>query len=213
MTRLLLIRHGHSEANRDNVFGGNVDVALTPTGQAQAEKMSRFVLSHYTVEAVYASTLQRAFRTAACIADPLGLPMQQDSRLREFYGGVWDGMSFDAIREQYPEEYMNWRTALHRAQPPGGENAAQVQKRGIEAINAIAAANEGKTVAVVSHRGILRTLQCVWERRPLEEIHRCKWLSNCSVSELAVENGVWTPVCIGQDGFMGEDVTPVTSAM
>lgn len=212
-TRILLIRHGHSTANRDEIFGGQTDADLTPLGLEQAEKTAAFVRANYRVDAVYASTLQRAWKTAGVLAAPLGLPVTRDARLSEISGGLWDGMTFAKIRETYPEEFALWREDLSRVSPPGGETVADVQKRGLAALREIGETNDGKTVAVVSHRVMLRTLACAWEGRPLSEINACAWLSNGSVSELLFDGGRLIPVRIGQDAFMGDAVTRVHSIM
>ncbi len=201
-TRLIVIRHGHSEANRDGIFGGNIDVPLTETGLQQARRMADFVLKTYKIDAVYASTLQRAWKTAQLLADPLGLPVNKDARLREIHGGKLEGMYFADIEVQYPEVFHTWHNDLGRVQTPEGENMIQLQQRGYEAFQEIAECNPGKTVAIVSHRVLLKTVQCVWENRPLEEINQCAWLPNCSVSEVLYKDGQLTPIAIGQDSFM-----------
>lgn len=202
-TRLIVIRHGHSEANRDSIFGGNIDVPLTETGLQQARRMADFVLSNYKIDAVYASTLQRAWKTAQMVAAPLGLPVNKDARLREIHGGKLEGMYFADIELQYPVFFHAWHNDLGRVQTPDGENMPQLQQRGCAAFQEIAERNPGKTVAIVSHRVLLKTVQCAWERRPLTEINQCAWLPNCSVSELLYEDGQLTPIAVGQDSFMG----------
>ena len=213
-TLFLFIRHGHSEANRDGYFGGQmINVRLTETGLKQAALVSAYVQKHYVPDAIYASDLLRARQTAEAVARPFSLPIQIDPRLRELYGGLWDGLSYEIIGRDYPEDYALWQKDFGRVRPPEGETAADVQARALTAIREIAEANENKTVVVVTHRGLLRTLQCAWEHRPIEEINQCAWLSNGSVTEVLFEDGRLLPQKIGQDDFMGDALTTVTTAM
>lgn len=213
MTTFLFIRHGHSEANRDNVFGGQIDAPLTETGWAQARKVAAFVKETYRPDAVYASDLSRAKETAEAVAAPFGLPVAIDERLREIFGGVWEGMTFAAIEKDYPAQFALWQHDQSRVQCPEGENYADVQKRALCALADIAGKHPGQVVVIVTHRCLLRTLTCAWEERPLSELNDCAWLSNCSVSEVGYENGKLFPVKIGQDDFMGDAVTAVNSSM
>ena len=209
----LFVRHGYSTANCDGIFAGNTDAPLTEIGLEQAKRVADFIRSTYWVDAVYASQLQRAWRTAELIAAPFGLPVVRDERLHEIYGGKWEGMTFSEIERTDPENFSLWREKPCLVKPPEGETFAEVQRRALEAVAAIAEANDGKRIVVVSHRCLLRTLQCVWEGRTLAELDECPWLSNCSVSEVRYESGGMTPVKTGQDGFLGEIQTAVHSAM
>lgn len=212
-TRLLFVRHGYSVANREAVFGGCLDYDLTETGHKQAEIMAEYVLKKYNVDSVYASDLSRAVKTAEKVAQPLGLEIQQDKRLREIDGGAWNGMTFEDIRGKYTEQFNFWKTDLSRAKPPNGETVFELQKRALEAIADICEIERGKTVLVATHRVLLRTVQCKWEKRELSDINKCEWLSNCSVSEVMYDNGSLIPINIGQDDFMGKYITTVTSSI
>ena len=213
MTTILLVRHGESTANRDGVFGGNSDVALTETGLRQAGKVAAFLKETYKVDAVFSSRLSRAKKTAEVIAEKFALPVFVDDRLHEISGGIWDGMKFDEIEKNYPVEYEQWDNCMSDVRPPQGETIRDVQKRAYAALCEIAKKNDGKTVAVVAHRVVIRTLQCTWEGIPPEEINRCPWVSNCSVSELVFDGEKLIPVHVGQDSFMGKDAKKVTSKM
>ena len=206
-TKLLFVRHGQSVANIENEWGGHCDYDLTETGEKQAEIMARFLNEKYKCDAVFSSDLIRAQKTATAIAKPLGLTVKCDNRLREIYGGLWDGMTFDFIAENYEKEFLLWQKDMSMVHPPQGESVYDLQERAMQAVREIAENNYGKTVAVVAHRVIFRTLQCVWQNIPLSDINKCEWLANCSVSEVLYKDGKLLPVAVGQADFMGEYVT------
>lgn len=213
ITRLLFVRHGHSEANRLGVFGGHCDYDLTETGIKQAGIMSKFVRERYHVDAICSSDLRRALRTAETVAGPLGLPIERYQGLREIFGGEWEAMPFGEIAEKYEPEFKLWQNDLSRVRVPGGETVYDLQKRARETLAEIYEKHPGQTVLVATHRVFLRTVQCLWEHIPLEEINRCGWLSNCSVSEVTFDGRELVPVRVGQDDFMREYVTAVNSLM
>ncbi len=213
MTTLLFVRHGESTANRDGIFGGNSDVLLTETGIRQAEKAASFIKETYSVDAVYSSNLSRAKRTAEAIAEKFVLPVFTDERLHEISGGVWNGLPFDEIKKNYPEEFKLWNNCMNEVCPPQGETIRDVQERAYTALCEIAAKNDGKNVVIVAHRCVIRALQCIWDNIPLEEINRCSWVPNCSVSEIIYDGGKLIPVNIGQASFMADDAKKVISIM
>lgn len=62
--RLLIIRHGESEADILDVHEGRADFALTERGHRQADAMSEYVRQNYQLARIYHSTLRRAKQTA-----------------------------------------------------------------------------------------------------------------------------------------------------
>ena len=213
-TKLIFVRHGQSEANLKAIFGGReCDFPLTELGHKQAKIMAEYILKKYKIDAIYSSDLSRAADTAREVARPLGMEINYDKRLREIDGGLWNGMAFADISKEYEQEVELWRSDLSKVQPPGGENVFDLQKRAMSAITDIAEKENGKTVFVATHRVLLRTVQCVWENRSLYDINKCEWLSNCSVNEVLFSQGKLIPVNIGQDDFMGELITKVSTSM
>ena len=75
MTKIIFVRHGQTEWNVLGRYQGQTDVALSPLGIEQAEKLA----AHFPVdkiEAVYSSDLARAMKTASCVADRFGLTVE-----------------------------------------------------------------------------------------------------------------------------------------
>ena len=100
--RVLLIRHGESEADVLHVHEGRADFPLTARGHAQAKAMAAFVAARYRVDRLYASTLTRAMQTARHLADAVGIDILPDDDLMEFNNGLLAGLPYDVAREKYP---------------------------------------------------------------------------------------------------------------
>lgn len=122
--------------------------------------------------AVYCSDLSRAVRSAEIIAAPFGLKPVVEPGLRERSFGIWEGMTFAEIRENYPREFKLWAGNPFKYSPPGGENTGSVRDRAIDAFNGIVKNHAGDYVAVVAHGGINRIILCHILGAPLEHIFR-----------------------------------------
>src|SRR5436309_8138951 len=99
-SRVLLVRHGQSEWNAVGRWQGQADPPLTDLGRQQARAAAHSLGS---LDAVFASDLQRATETAVIVAAQLGIgPVVLDPDLRERDAGEWSGLTRDEIHERYP---------------------------------------------------------------------------------------------------------------
>lgn len=160
MARVILVRHGETEWNKDKRYQGHCDVALSEVGREQAGKVARRLRAE-KVNAVYASDLTRAFETAAAIAREHGLPVMKLPGLREVNFGEWEGLSRAEIMENHGEVYARWQEDPFAAKPPGGEGAREVQVRALAALEEITSRHaDGETVVVVAHGGAICSILC-----------------------------------------------------
>jgi glucosyl-3-phosphoglycerate phosphatase len=157
--RLLIIRHGESEWNREGRWQGWVDIALTPAGEAQARARGADLhASGLRFAAVHTSDLVRATRTAELLAEALGIvATEPHAALRERFGGEWQGHTWEEIVERWPEERAAWRRG-ELAAPPGGETETQVVDRVFGALAEIDTVNAAGPLLVVTHGGVVRLL-------------------------------------------------------
>ena len=199
MTTLLIVRHGQSTANPNNIFAGHLDVPLTALGVKQAEATADYLASHYKIDAVYSSDLERAFRTARIVADRIGLDVHPRADLREVYAGEWEGKSFDYLVENGGEAYHKWRFDIGNAACTGGESCAALQARVLRAVQEIAKENDGKTVVIASHGGAIRALMCAVSGNTLDAMKDIPWVSNASVTTIIEDGGVLHLECAGYD--------------
>ena len=209
MTKFLIIRHGQSTANLEECYAGWYDAPLTELGRKQAAITTDYILKNYHVEAVYSSDLIRAVETVKEIAARANVPLVKEKALREIDGGEWEGKHVEEIAREYPEQAYLWKTDIGKARPTGGESFAELQVRIDSALRKIAAENDGKTVVIASHGGAIRTMQCLFENVPIEDMRKVPWTPNASVSEVNYENGKYTPVRLGYTGHLGTLITEI----
>src|SRR5947208_3207965 len=105
--RLIVVRHGETDYNRDGLVLGQADVPLNETGLRQAAALE-FALASEDIVAIYTSPLQRAMSTAESIASPHDLPVTADGRLIEMDIGELEGMTGAEMVEQHPDLMANW---------------------------------------------------------------------------------------------------------
>jgi probable phosphoglycerate mutase len=162
MIRIILVRHGRTAWNlpegQGQYFRGTTDLPLAAEGVAQAEATARR-LAHLRVDAVYASPLQRAARTAAFLAAPHGLDVQTLPGLSSMSYGDWAGLLTTEVAERWPELYAQYRTDPFAVQVPGGDCMAGLRERAVAAVHEVLARHAaGDCLVLVSHEAVCRTL-------------------------------------------------------
>lgn len=161
---LVLVRHGQSEWNRQNLFTGWKDPDLTDKGLIEARWAGRVLRDEKLIfDVAFTSKLRRAQRTLDIILAELGqskTPITQDEALNERDYGALTGLDKDAAKKRFGDDMVHlWRRSYDVA-PPGGESlkdtGARVMPYYREHILPLVLA--GKSVIVVAHGNSLRSL-------------------------------------------------------
>jgi len=158
MGKLIMVRHGESEGNRDRRFTISPDVPLTELGRQQAREAAERIARRFRPERIISSPYRRARQTSEIIASELGLPVEVVHDLHERDLGALKGESYDLLRELVqqdpgydPQQGWLWR-------PDGGESYEDVRRRVIVAIEDIRARYPEHEVVVVSHGGVMLSM-------------------------------------------------------
>ena len=185
---LVLLRHGESTANADDVFGGWLDFPLTNRGRDQAAAAARLIRDAGAAPAaVHTSLLTRAIDTAdIVVAENSGIPpVRRSWRLNERHYGALQGRRRSDVRKEFGAQiYADWRRSYHLAPPaidsgapdhprhdprysavpprelPTAESLAAVRRRLVPYWQDAIAADlaAGHTTLVVAHGNSLRAL-------------------------------------------------------
>lgn len=170
MTRLVLIRHGETDWNREGRYQGHTDVPLNATGRVQAAALAESQRGT-PIDAIYTSDLQRARQTAETLAEVTGAPLFPDRRLREIAQGDWEGRLFADIERTHPDLLARRRREPRLTRPPGeGENVRDVWARLRPLIAEIHSRYAGSRVALVSHGAALAVLKVHVLHLPIESV-------------------------------------------
>jgi broad specificity phosphatase PhoE len=159
MTRLFLVRHGTTEWNQEEIFRGRADCELNDTGRAEAQALSD-LFRDTTIHSIYSSPLSRALETARAVALPKGLAVIPDPAFIDIDYGQWQGLPLKEVEEKFPDLYRLWQKHPQKVTFPGGESLAQVRARAWEGLARRIRENDGKTIFIVSHRVVTKTLIC-----------------------------------------------------
>ncbi|KAL5580694.1 hypothetical protein UlMin_013136 [Ulmus minor] len=163
---ILLTRHGESKDNVRGRIGG--DTALSDAGELYSKKLCNFVekrLKSERAASIWTSTLQRTILTASHIP---GFPKIQWRALDEIYAGVCDGMTYEEIKKNMPEEYQARKKDKLRYRYPRGESYLDVIQR-LEPV-IIELERQRAPVVVIAHQAVLRALYAYFADRPLKEV-------------------------------------------
>src|SRR5271166_3406598 len=150
MGRLILVRHGESEANRARCFTITDDNPLTDLGRQQARATAQIIAKRFEPERVISSTFTRAQQTAEIIAGELRLSHEVIADLHERNFGCLKGKPYEAFTELLmrdptydPAQEWLWR-------PAGGESHEDVRRRVVTVIDKVRERFVEEDVVVVS---------------------------------------------------------------
>ncbi|NMA97895.1 MAG: 2,3-bisphosphoglycerate-dependent phosphoglycerate mutase [Phyllobacteriaceae bacterium] len=199
---LILVRHGQSEWNLENLFTGWRNPNLTEKGIGEARATGQALKAAGIVpEVFYTSALRRAQHTLDLMLEEMGIlnvTITRNVALNERDYGDLSGLNKDDARVKWGEEQVHiWRRSFD-VPPPGGESLKDTADRTVPYFNAeiLPLLQAGKTVLIAAHGNSLRALVMAIEGLTPDEI-------------LAREIGTGEPTIykIGADGKMEERVT------
>jgi 2,3-bisphosphoglycerate-dependent phosphoglycerate mutase len=127
MIKLVLVRHGESEWNKENRFTGWKDVDLSPKGREEAQEAGRVLKAEgFTFDAAHTSVLKRAIRTLWITLDEMDLmwiPVRKAWELNERHYGALQGLNKSETAEKFGEDQVKiWRRA-YAIPPPALETS------------------------------------------------------------------------------------------
>jgi broad specificity phosphatase PhoE len=205
VTTILLARHGESDWNRDGRWQGHADRPLTDRGREQARELAER-LATTDVDAVYSSDLERARETAAIVAEPHRLTVQELPALREVDVGSWSGMTRAEAEKRFPDAYRRWTHGIEGWDD--GETYEQLGKRVVSAVLEIAERHLGDRVLLVAHGGSIRAIHAAALGVDLHTYRRSQRVEpNATLSAVRVEGGRLTELCRAEDldEFLAEE--------
>ncbi len=157
MTKIYLVRHGVTPANKENRFAGRTDEQLHPDGVEQIRQVGAR-LQDKNIGGIFCGPLMRTMQSAEILSEMHHILFAKVEGFNEINIPHWDGLTKDEIRQQHGDEYPTWLTAPHAFRLPGCETIQQVQERAVAAVEFLAEGRPGEILLVVSHLIVLRSL-------------------------------------------------------
>jgi len=155
-TRVIFVRHGKADFPHDRLYcDEREDPPLTEEGIVQARQVAALI-EKQGIDAIYSSPLLRTRTTADLIAKRSNTSVLLNSRLKERPFGIWDGLYFDEIARDYPDQFQAWKCDPVSFVPEGGETITAHRERVSGALAEIINNHRGQRIVVVSHVGPIR---------------------------------------------------------
>jgi broad specificity phosphatase PhoE len=159
MTTFFLARHGETIWHAEHRYAGNSDVALTRRGLGQAAGLGAWAVDAH-LDAIVASPLSRARRSAAPAVETTGLSLRLDDRLVEIDFGDAEGLTPDEIADRWPADWAAFREAPATNPLPGGERGRDGIARALPVLDDLVGEFPDGRVLIVAHATLIRLLFC-----------------------------------------------------
>lgn len=162
--RLLLVRHGETDWNRESRFQGSRDIPLNDNGRKQAQKAADFLADIHLDFAVSSPMLRPKETAEIAIQSHSDVPLSLEPQFAEIGHGLWEGKLEQEIEDAFPGLLAQWKAQPETVQMPEGENLQQVWERAIAAWNDLVAKMSARDTPqvglVVAHDAINKVILC-----------------------------------------------------
>ncbi len=143
-SKIILVRHGETEANLRRCFADSDDIPLTDAGRLQAHKVALRLAREFRPEVLVSSHYPRAIETSEIIGRVLGLATEVFPGLHERNFGSLKGQPYARLEEA--------------ANAPGVESLDDVRRRAMAAIEALRLRYPGREIVIVSHGAVIQAV-------------------------------------------------------
>lgn len=168
-TKLFLLRHGEVESRYQKVFGGRIDMDLSPHGHEQATALAKY-LKNTNFDAIYCSPMKRAQQTLAPILANYKIQATTIPNLHEVHFGDWTGLGWQEVHDKFQVSAFQWLDMLEQAAVPNGECSRTFRGRIEPCLKEIIEQHSGQAVAIVCHGGVIRMILSILLDLPLPKL-------------------------------------------
>ena len=171
MLTVYLARHGQTEENLARIFQGHLQGRLTETGKAQAKELGER-LKDIHFDAIVSSDLQRVVDTVRLAFGDCFIQWEKNPLFREIGWGSWTGLPIDSVDKSHI--------------PADAESREQLYERAKRCVSYLREHYDGKTILVVAHGLINRSIRAVTEGIPVDRLAELPHMSNGDVIRLEI---------------------------
>jgi broad specificity phosphatase PhoE len=156
--KVILVRHGETEANRRKCFAESDDIPLTENGRRQAHDLATRLAREFRPQILCSSEFARARETSNIIAGVLGLHPEIIPGIHERNFGFLKGHSYDRMGEAMTSDPLYDPARSWQWTPPGGESLNDVRHRAIAALGSMRTRHRGKDIVIVCHGAVIQAI-------------------------------------------------------
>jgi probable phosphoglycerate mutase len=159
-----VIRPGETSFDGEHRVQGRLDLPLNQHGRDQLEEIVQRMRGS-GVSVIYSSPMEPALSTAKYVAECLDVPCRPLEQLSNVHMGLWQGMTWEEIRQKQPRVFRHWEETPEAVCPPEGETCLQAYQRVLKALKA--PMRRVESFAVVAPEPVASIVACVLSRTPL----------------------------------------------
>ncbi len=179
MLRIVLIRPGATDYDREQRIQGDLDIPLSDEGDREVAQLVE-QLAGRGIERVYAPDCQPARQTAEAVARGLGVKYKRLERMQNLNHGLWQGMPIEEVRQKQPRVYRQWQEQPENVCPPEGEMLSEADARVRAAMARLLKKHREGTIALVVPEPVASLVRRFISRTDLGDL----W-------KTALEHGHW----------------------
>lgn len=195
---IYLTRHSQTEWNLVRRIQGFLDSPLTEKGIEDAKKL-RNRLKDVDIDVAYTSTQGRAVKTAEIVMEGKRGKLIESEELRELGVGTWQGMYYEDIIKNHPEQFELYTTKPHVYKPDnGGETYPEFEKRVRGFIDYIKK-QPYENILIVTHGLTYMMLLNLFEEKPLKNLTDRKVPLGTALAKIKYEDGKFEILYEGDD--------------
>lgn len=191
MLKIYLARHGQDEDNANKILNGRRNEPLTQKGIEQASEVAEKIKNtQIQFDHVYASPLQRAYKTAEIITDVLSIKkpeVLEDLIERDF--GVMTGKAQNTIQELCSPDILQTSTVCYFLNPEGAETFPELVDRAKKILNTIKEKYKDGNILLVSHGDIGKMIYAAYYNLDWKQVLKMFHFGNSELLELSEESG------------------------
>ena len=184
--KVILVRHGETEANRRKWFAESDDIPLTETGRRQAQELAARLADEFRPQILCSSEFARARETSAIVAAVLGLQPETIPGIHERNFGFLKGHPYDRMGEAMSADPLYDPVRSWEWTPAGGESLDDVRRRAMAALSATRARHRGKDIVIVCHGAVIQAICAHVSGEWMESFVP----PNCGVVEIEYKEGL-----------------------
>jgi len=204
-TLVLLVRHGQTPTTGKLLPGRAPGLHLADAGREQAQRAADRIAELKSVDAIYASPLERARETAAPIGAARGMKVQIDKGLLECDFGDWTGAELSKLMKL--PEWTTVQRAPSTFRFPNGESFTEMQTRMVSAVDRLRAKHQGGTIVCVSHADPIKALVAHAMGTHIDLFQRIV-ISTCSITAIAYGMGAPVVLTVNSTGGSLAELRP-----
>ncbi len=189
MTKIYVVRHCEALGNVMRIFQGSTDLDISELGAKQLELL-RKRFKNIELDRVLSSPLLRARKTAQAVIGDKDLELEVNNGLTELHGGVVEGRPFQEAFSSIEGLADTWNNHPQDFAPENGEKMRDAYERIWNTIIDIVKENKGKSIALTTHGGVTRCLNCRLLFGDIKELKNTPWAENTAVSLIEFDDNL-----------------------